>query len=78
MELFRASQAKIEKHQSETLTIEVRDMEIRRVLAAEDKLHPALFSAEAEHKVFLFVFSSPNTCKVKLLFLDYFCLCRQC
>ncbi|XP_044485797.1 uncharacterized protein LOC123211255 isoform X2 [Mangifera indica] len=26
-------------------------MEIRRVLAAEDKLHPALFSAEAEHKV---------------------------
>ncbi|KAJ0075816.1 hypothetical protein Patl1_34198 [Pistacia atlantica] len=51
LELFRASQAKIEKHQSETLTIELRDMEIRRVLAAEDKLHPALFSAEAEHKV---------------------------
>ncbi|KAL5757920.1 hypothetical protein ACOSP7_020531 [Xanthoceras sorbifolium] len=51
LELFRASQAKIEKQQSVPLTIENRDLEIRRVLAAEDKLHPALFSAEAEHKV---------------------------
>lgn len=51
LELFRASQAKIEKHHSEPLTIERRDIEIRRVLAAENKLHPALFSAEAEHKV---------------------------
>ncbi|KAK3219781.1 hypothetical protein Dsin_013751 [Dipteronia sinensis] len=51
LDLFRASQAKIGKQQSVPLTIENRDLEIRRVLAAEDKLHPALFSAEAEHKV---------------------------
>ncbi|KAK1578758.1 hypothetical protein Q3G72_032931 [Acer saccharum] len=42
--------ATIDKQQSVPLTIENRDMEIRCVLAAEDKLHPALFSAEAEHK----------------------------
>ncbi|KAL9463438.1 hypothetical protein AB3S75_001280 [Citrus x aurantiifolia] len=51
LELFRATQAKIEKQHSEPLTIERRDIEIRCVLAAENKLHPALFSAEAEHKV---------------------------
>ncbi|KAK1578111.1 hypothetical protein Q3G72_027603 [Acer saccharum] len=44
------SQATIDKQQSVPLTVENRDMEIRCVLAAEDKLHPALFSAEAEHK----------------------------
>lgn len=51
LELFRATQAKIEKQQSGLLTIERRDLELRQVLAAENKLHPALFSAEAEHKV---------------------------
>ncbi|KAH9666001.1 phox (PX) domain-containing protein [Citrus sinensis] len=51
LELFRATQAKIDKQHSEPLTIERRDIEIRCVLAAENKLHPALFSAEAEHKV---------------------------
>ncbi|OMO54105.1 hypothetical protein CCACVL1_28063 [Corchorus capsularis] len=51
LELFRLNLAKIEKQKSEPLTIEYRDTEIRRVLAAEGKLHPALFSAEAEHKV---------------------------
>ncbi|KAA8541797.1 hypothetical protein F0562_022949 [Nyssa sinensis] len=51
LELFRASQAKIEKQQSGLMTIERRDMELKFVLAAENKLHPALFSAEAEHKV---------------------------
>ncbi|KAH7547284.1 hypothetical protein FEM48_Zijuj01G0293400 [Ziziphus jujuba var. spinosa] len=51
LELFRATQAKIEKQQSGLLTIEHRDIELRHVLAAENKLHPALFSAEAEHKV---------------------------
>ncbi|KAL5575140.1 hypothetical protein UlMin_016839 [Ulmus minor] len=50
LELFRATQAKI-KNQSGTLTIEHRDMELRLILATENKLHPALFSAEAEHKV---------------------------
>ncbi|XP_038717724.1 uncharacterized protein LOC120010885 isoform X2 [Tripterygium wilfordii] len=51
LELFRATQAKIEKKQTESLTVEDQDKEIGAVLAAENKLHPALFSAEAEHKV---------------------------
>ncbi|XWS20299.1 hypothetical protein CRYUN_Cryun31cG0088500 [Craigia yunnanensis] len=51
LELFRINKAKIEKQQSGPLTIKHRDTEIRRVLAAENKLHPALFSAEAERKV---------------------------
>ncbi|XP_050231801.1 uncharacterized protein LOC126680680 isoform X2 [Mercurialis annua] len=50
LELFRASQAKIKKP-PELLYIEQRDKELRAVLAAENRLHPALFSAEAEHKV---------------------------
>ncbi|XP_059645614.1 uncharacterized protein LOC132287124 isoform X2 [Cornus florida] len=50
LELFRASQAKIEKQELGLLTIERRDMELKIVLNAENKLHPALFSAEAEHK----------------------------
>ncbi|KAF8393368.1 hypothetical protein HHK36_021611 [Tetracentron sinense] len=51
LELFRATQAKIEKEQLENITIDYRNMKLRLVLAAENKLHPALFSAEAEHKV---------------------------
>ncbi|XP_050384500.1 uncharacterized protein LOC126801087 isoform X2 [Argentina anserina] len=51
LELFRITQAKIPKQKLELLTIEERDMELRLVLDAENKLHPALFSAEAEHKV---------------------------
>ncbi|KAI3455431.1 hypothetical protein Pfo_012094 [Paulownia fortunei] len=51
LELFRASKTKIEKHQSKFLTVEERDIELKSVLAAENKLHPILFSAEAEHKV---------------------------
>ncbi|XP_041015005.1 uncharacterized protein LOC121257812 isoform X3 [Juglans microcarpa x Juglans regia] len=51
LELFRANQAKIEKQHSGSLTNEHRDMELRRILANENKLHPALFSPEAEHKV---------------------------
>ncbi|CAI9773610.1 unnamed protein product [Fraxinus pennsylvanica] len=51
LELFRASKAKIEKHQSRSLTIEEREMELKSVLSVENKLHPALFSADAEHKV---------------------------
>ncbi|KAM5554003.1 hypothetical protein ABKV19_025970 [Rosa sericea] len=50
---FRIAQAKIPKQQSGLMTIEKRDMELRLVLDAENKLHPALFSAEAEHKVVL-------------------------
>ncbi|PON32773.1 Phox domain containing protein [Parasponia andersonii] len=50
LELFRATQAKIEKQEG-LITIENRDIELRLILAAENKLHPALFSADAEHKV---------------------------
>lgn len=60
LELFRAAQVKIDKQQSVPLSIEHRDFEIRRILAAENKLHPALFSAEAEHKVVLFICLSPT------------------
>ncbi|KAL2454047.1 Phox-associated domain [Abeliophyllum distichum] len=51
LELFRTAKTKIEKQQSRFLTIEERDIELKSVLAAENVLHPALFSAEAEHKV---------------------------
>ncbi|XP_071903227.1 uncharacterized protein [Coffea arabica] len=43
--------AKIEKQHSRSLTIEERDRELKFVLNAENKLHPSLFSAEAEHEV---------------------------
>lgn len=49
LELFRACQMKIMKQQS--LTISQRDIELKAVLYAENKLHPALFSAGAEYKV---------------------------
>ncbi|KAM7254521.1 hypothetical protein ACFE04_003901 [Oxalis oulophora] len=51
LELFRTTQAKINKQQLGLLTTENRDLELKRVLASENKLHPALFSAESEHKV---------------------------
>ncbi|KAL7222183.1 hypothetical protein ACSBR1_023985 [Camellia fascicularis] len=51
LELYRASQSKIKKQRLGSLTYEHQDMELKFVLAAENKLHPALFSAEAEHKV---------------------------
>lgn len=51
LELFRATKTKIERHQSRFLTVEERDIELKSLLAAENKLHPILFSAEAEHKV---------------------------
>ncbi|XAR67716.1 hypothetical protein NMG60_11002592 [Bertholletia excelsa] len=51
LELFRACHAKVEKQQLQSLTCERRDMGLKAVLAAKNKLHPALFSAEAEHKV---------------------------
>ncbi|PIA65014.1 hypothetical protein AQUCO_00100467v1 [Aquilegia coerulea] len=50
LELSRLSQAKIEE-QSGNLTIDQRDAKLKLVLAAENKLHPALFSAQSEHRV---------------------------
>ncbi|CAH1422599.1 unnamed protein product [Lactuca virosa] len=49
LELFRACQIKIMKQ--EPLTIAQRDKELKTVLYAENKLHPALFSSVAEYKV---------------------------
>ncbi|CAH9052780.1 unnamed protein product [Cuscuta europaea] len=51
LELFRVCKARIEKQQSKSLTIEERDVKLKSLLDAESKLHPALFSPEAEHKV---------------------------
>lgn len=50
LEVFRACQAKTEKNLA-LLSSDQRDMELKIALAAENKLHPLLFSAEAEHKV---------------------------
>ncbi|KAJ4958209.1 hypothetical protein NE237_025320 [Protea cynaroides] len=51
LELFRTSQAKIIRQQFEEPIIDHRDRELKQIMAADNKLHPALFSAEAEHKV---------------------------
>ncbi|XP_031386509.1 uncharacterized protein LOC116200007 isoform X2 [Punica granatum] len=51
LEIFRMTQARIEKQQPGQITIENRNTALRHILASENKLHPALFSAEAEHKV---------------------------
>ncbi|CDY55974.1 BnaA09g56730D [Brassica napus] len=51
VELFRECQAKIERKRRRSLSFEERDSELRRVMATNDKLHPALFSPESEHKV---------------------------
>ncbi|KAH0773217.1 hypothetical protein KY290_010354 [Solanum tuberosum] len=51
LELFRASKIKIQKKRPSSLTIEELDVELKLVLAADNKLHPALFSLETEHKV---------------------------
>lgn len=51
LELFRATQTKVQRKELGPLTIEQRDMELKSILAAENKLHPVLFSANAEYKV---------------------------
>ncbi|CAE5957546.1 unnamed protein product [Arabidopsis arenosa] len=58
VELFRECQAKIERQQRRSLSFEERDSELKRVMAAEDKLHPALFSPESEHKVLQHIMNS--------------------
>ncbi|KAL5975898.1 hypothetical protein ACLOJK_020226 [Asimina triloba] len=51
LELYRACQAKIGKNESSSMPLGHHDEQLKLVLASENKLHPALFSAEAEHKV---------------------------
>ncbi|XP_024007702.1 uncharacterized protein LOC18993348 isoform X2 [Eutrema salsugineum] len=58
VELFRECQAKIERQQRRSLSFDDRDSELRRVMATEDKLHPALFSPESEHKVLQHIVNS--------------------
>lgn len=68
------AQAKIEKQQPGPLTIEDRDIALRHILASENKLHPALFSAEAEHKVHYFgTFSFVNYISISYLVIILFC-----
>lgn len=51
LELYRSFRAKIGNLESGKLTTGHHDAQLKIVLASENKLHPALFSAEAEHKV---------------------------
>lgn len=51
LELYRLGHSKIKKHDLKKLSTDHQDTQLRLVLAADNKLHPALFSAEAEHKV---------------------------
>ncbi|XP_077210189.1 phox (PX) domain-containing protein [Tasmannia lanceolata] len=51
LELYRTSQAKIGKCGARMLPIDHHDTQLKLVMASENKLHPALFSTEAEHKV---------------------------
>ncbi|KAG2268367.1 hypothetical protein Bca52824_062922 [Brassica carinata] len=51
VEIFREYQGKIGRKRRRSLSFEDRDSELRRLMAADDKLHPALFSPDSEHKV---------------------------
>ncbi|GJN15336.1 hypothetical protein PR202_gb02238 [Eleusine coracana subsp. coracana] len=51
LELYHFCQAKIGKEKFVNLSSERRDAELKLTLIAENKLHPALFSATAEYKV---------------------------
>lgn len=51
LELYHSCQAKIGKEKFINLPSERRDAELKLTLIAENKLHPALFSATAEYKV---------------------------
>ncbi|MQL75157.1 hypothetical protein Taro_007511 [Colocasia esculenta] len=51
LELYRSSQGKIGKEELSTLSIDDRDAKLKLAMAEENRLHPALVSVEAEHKV---------------------------
>jgi hypothetical protein len=51
LELYHFCQAKIGKEKFVNLLSERCDAELKMTLMAENKLHPALFSASAEYKV---------------------------
>ncbi|XP_031487891.1 uncharacterized protein LOC116255938 isoform X2 [Nymphaea colorata] len=74
LEVYRTGQAKIGKHELEKLTVDERDRRLKLVLAAENKLHPALFSPEAEHKVLQHLMDGliSFTCKPEDLKCNFF------
>ena len=86
LELFRTCKLRIEKKNTRSLTIEERDLELKLTLAADDKLHPALFSPEAEHKVISFFYlnkinnqlfySTFNLGLSHLIYTIFFSICR--
>lgn len=51
IELYRIIQTQIGEALLSSLSNDERDAKLKSTLAADNKLHPALFSAEAEHKV---------------------------
>ncbi|CAM0953536.1 unnamed protein product [Alopecurus aequalis] len=51
LELYQCCEAKIGKEKFVILPTERRDAELKLALIAQNKLHPALFSASAEYKV---------------------------
>lgn len=51
LELYRSCRAKIGNYEPGKLPAGYHDAQLKIVLASEKKLHPALFSAAAEHKV---------------------------
>ncbi|PKA64329.1 hypothetical protein AXF42_Ash009550 [Apostasia shenzhenica] len=51
LELYRLSISKIGRPELKEQQLDLQDIQIKQVLAATNKLHPALFSAKAEHKV---------------------------
>ncbi|EPS66855.1 hypothetical protein M569_07921, partial [Genlisea aurea] len=51
LELFRTCKKKLVSNPTKSITLEQQDIKLKSILAAEKKLHPVLFSAEAEHKV---------------------------
>ncbi|CAN6441706.1 unnamed protein product [Victoria cruziana] len=74
LEVYRTGQAKIGKHELEKLTVDERDRQLKLVLAAENKLHPALFSPDAEHKVLQHLMDGliSFTCKPEDLKCNFF------
>ncbi|KAF3793335.1 Sorting nexin-16 [Nymphaea thermarum] len=74
LEVYRTGQAKIGKHELEKLTVDERDRRLKLVLGAENKLHPALFSPEAEHKVLQHLMDGliSFTCKPEDLKCNFF------
>lgn len=51
LELYRWSVSKIGRQEMKNLSLDHQDIQLKQVLASKSKLHPALFSTKAEHKV---------------------------